>query len=259
MHVHLVPFHLSILLLAFGLAAGFVDAAVGGGGLIAVPGLLFVGLPPALALGTNKFGGTLGAVTSAVSYAVSGRVHRRMALTLAPLSLAGSVLGALLVHHLPSGFLKPLVLVLLVAVTAYTAIRKDAGRVARYQGLSVRARWLLPPAALGIGFYDGFFGPGTGSFLIMVFLLTGFDFVTASGNAKVLNLASNLGALCTFFALHAVDYAAGAVLAAAMMAGAAAGSQVAIRKGAAYLRPLFIGMTSLLVLHQAWVWWAARG
>ncbi|MNI90396.1 hypothetical protein D3C73_1479130 [compost metagenome] len=106
--------------------------------------------------------------------------------------------------------------------------------------------------ALVIGFYDGFFGPGTGSFLIFAFLMLGFEFVTAAGNAKVLNFASNISSLLTFIALGSVSFYYGLLLGVPMVAGAIIGSKVAIRKGAGYIRPLFITVTVILIGKQIW-------
>lgn len=107
-------------------------------------------------------------------------------------------------------------------------------------------------AALIIGFYDGFFGPGTGSFLIFAFLMMGFEFVTAAGNAKILNFASNITSLLTFIALGSVSYTHGLILGIPMVIGAVIGSRMAIRKGAAYIKPLFITVTVILIGKQIW-------
>jgi uncharacterized membrane protein YfcA len=250
--------HLTIGLIVFlfvsGFIASFIDSTVGGGGLVALPALLLTGLPPAMALGTNKLASSLSSLTSTLSYLKSGKVDFRLTRWLFPLSLVGSILGADLARQLPSEFLKPLVVVLLIAVTVYTLLKKDFGM--RSQRRALKAGLILGVAAVAlvIGFYDGFFGPGTGSFLIFLFLFLGYDYVQASGNAKVLNFGSNVGALATFAYLHAVDYRYGLIMGVAMILGAVAGSQVAIRKGAAYVRPIFICVTLLLIGKQIWNW-----
>ncbi|MCL6547796.1 MAG: TSUP family transporter [Alicyclobacillus sp.] len=249
--VHVQAWNAAVLS-ALGFCAGFVDSAVGGGGLVSLPALLLVGLPPAQALGTNKLGGTMGAVMSAWNYFRFGKMDRQLARGLMPVSLAASVLGAVLVHRLPAAFLKPLVLALLCAVTLYTLLRPNVGRQMTYRGASARTWAVMLPMAGAIGFYDGFFGPGTGSFLILAFLLLGFDFVQASGNAKALNLASNVGALLTFVSLDSVRYTFGVILGVAMVIGAWVGSQLAIRRGAAYLRPIYIAITCGMIGDQAW-------
>jgi uncharacterized membrane protein YfcA len=241
-----------LFLVISGFMASFVDSTVGGGGLISLPALLISGLPPAMAIGTNKLGGTVSALTSTLSFLKSKKVNRKLVKYLIPLSLIGSVAGAELVHYVPTGFLKPLVVVMLIAVTVYTIFKRDVGLTSTYSGITRRVGLLAVSVALIIGFYDGFFGPGTGSFLVFAFIFTGFDFVEASGNAKVLNFASNIGALATFAGLHIINYEYGIIMAAAMMAGAVVGSQLAIRKGARYVRPIFIVVTLLLVSRQLW-------
>jgi uncharacterized protein len=241
-----------LFLIIAGFAASFIDSVVGGGGLISVPALLFTGLPPSLVLGTNKLAGTMSSLTSSASFLMSGKIQLRLVAVLFPLSLAGSVLGTFTVKQIPTAFLKPLVVVLLIAVTIYTLCKKNWGNQSRFEGLTRRNSLVLGIGSLVIGFYDGFFGPGTGSFLIFMFLLLGFDFVGASANSKVLNLASNLGSLATFFALKSVNVYYGLPMGLAMIVGALVGSQVAIRKGSTYVKPLFISVTTLLVGKQLW-------
>jgi uncharacterized membrane protein YfcA len=239
-------------LVSIGFVAAFVDAVVGGGGLIAVPALLLTGLNPVLVLGTNKFAGTLSSLTSSVSFFFSGKINFRLVIWLVPLAFIGAAIGAYTVKQIPSEFLKPLVVFMLMAVTIYTLFKKNWGDKSTYQGLKLTSSILLAFAAFILGFYDGFFGPGTGSFLMFVFLLVGFDFVGASANAKVLNFASNLGGLIVFFLLKSVNLSYGIPLALAMIVGAIVGSRVAIQKGAAYVKPLFIIITVLLISKQLW-------
>lgn len=241
-----------LFLLAAGFIASFVDSVVGGGGLIAMPALLFTGLPPTLALGTNKLAGTMSSLTSSASFLFSGKIKLRLVAMLFPLSLLGSVLGTLTVKQIPASFLKPMVVVLLIGVAIYTLCKKSWGNQSRFAGPTVKNITILTAGALALGFYDGFFGPGTGSFLIFMFLLLGFDFVGASANSKVLNLASNLGSLVTFFMLKSVNIYYGLPMGAAMIAGALVGSQVAIRKGSSYVKPLFLSVTGLLIGKQLW-------
>lgn len=248
-HIHLIQI---IVLTIAGFCAAFIDASVGGGGLLSLPALLIVGLPPAMALGTNKLGSTLSSCTSSIAYFRSGKISFHLVKYLIPLSLTGSICGAYLVHHLPTGFLKPVVIILLISVTIYTIFKKDIGQYMTYQGITRKLLIIASCTALVIGFYDGFFGPGTGSFLIISFLFMGFDFVSASGNAKSLNLASNLGALVTFAFFHAINYELGLILGIAMILGAFTGAKIAIRRGIGYLRPIFIGMTSLMIGQQLW-------
>lgn len=245
-------FEMILFLASVGFIASFVDSVVGGGGLISVPALLSTGLPPAVALGTNKLGGTISSLTSSLSFLLSGKMDVRLVRKWFPLSLLGSVAGACTIRFIPPDFLKPLVVLLLIAVTLYTLVGKKrpvrpilpllTGKIIVWGAL----------AALLLGYYDGFFGPGTGSFLLFAFLLLGFDFVNAAGNAKALNFASNLGSLVAFALMGNVNFYYGLPMGLAMLAGSLIGSRVAIRKGASYVKPLFIAVTTLLIGKQVW-------
>lgn len=238
-------------LLTAGFIAAFIDSTVGGGGLISLPTLLLF-LPPNLALGTNKLAGTICSMTSSYSFFRSGKVNIKLIRWLFWFSLVGSIAGAMVVQSIPSHFLRPLVVCMLVIVAVYTVCKKDWGSVSTYSGITQRIMVLGIVTAAGMGFYDGFFGPGTGSFMIFAFLVLGFDFVEASGNAKTLNFASNIGALGTFLVMDCVVYQYGLIMGVGMLLGALAGSQVAIRKGTAYVRPLFLIVTSVMIGKQIW-------
>ena len=239
-------------LLAAGFLAAFIDSVVGGGGLISLPALLMTGLPPGVALGTNKLASICCSSTSSISFLKSKKMNLKLIKYLFPLSLLGAISGALTVRQIPPEFLKPLVIVMLLAVAVYTVLKKDWGDVSTYRGLSSRTGLLSGLAAFILGFYDGFFGPGAGSFLIFVFLMLGFDFVVAAGNAKALNFASNIGALSVFFLTGSVNYLYGLCMGLAMILGALAGSRFAIAKGVSYVKPLFISITALLIGKQLW-------
>lgn len=241
-----------LILVLCGFLAGFIDSVVGGGGLIAIPALLAAGIPLHLLLGSNKLAGTLCSLTSTASFVRSGKINMKLARTLIPLSVIGAAAGTLTVRQVPSEFLKPMVIVMLIVITLYTLFKKSWGDVSTFSAKSSTLRMAGLAAALLIGFYDGFFGPGTGSFLIFAFLMMGFEFVTAAGNAKILNFASNVTSLLTFIALGSVSYTYGLMLGIPMVIGAIVGSKLAIRKGAAYIRPLFIAVTVLLIGKQIW-------
>ncbi|MDU4959983.1 MAG: TSUP family transporter [Sporomusaceae bacterium] len=243
-----------LFLLAAGFIAAFIDSTVGGGGLISLPALLLL-LPPHLALGTNKLSATMGALTSSYSFFRSGKVTMELIKWLFWLCLAGSVAGALVVKSIPSQFLRPLVITMLIIVAVYTVLKKDWGGASRFAGVTRRVAVTGALAAAVLGFYDGFFGPGMGSFLIFVFLFLGFDFVEASGNAKALNLASNIGSLATFLLMDAVVFHYGLIMGVGGLLGAAVGSQVAIRKGTQFVRPLFLTVTSVMIGKQLWDLW----
>lgn len=243
---------LCLFLLVAGFTAAFIDSVVGGGGLISLPALLFTGLPPGLALGTNKLASTACSLTSTLAFLRSGKIDRKLVLYLFPFSFIASALGSYTVQQIPPGFLKPLVVVMLILVAVYTVRKKDWGAESTYPGKTRKVAVLSALAASALGFYDGFFGPGTGSFLIFAFLMIGFDFVQAAGNAKVLNFASNIASVLTFMLSGMINYQYGLLMGLGMIAGAVLGSRVAIRKGTTYVRPLFIGVTGLLIGKQLW-------
>lgn len=246
--------HLNTLLflIVAGFIAAFIDSVVGGGGLISVPALLTTGLPPTVVLGTNKLASTMGTLTSSLSFLQSKKVNVRLVTKLLPLTIIGSGLGVIVVQKIPPEFLKPVILVILILVTIYTLWKKDWGMTSDVRIMTVKATVLLAMAAFIIGFYDGFLGPGTGSFLIFVFLLLGYDFLESAGNAKVLNLGSNLSALIVFIYFDSVNFYYGIPMGIAMVLGAFVGSRVAIRKGAAYVKLLFIGITVSLIGKSLW-------
>lgn len=240
------------ILVICGFLAGVIDSVVGGGGLIAIPALLSAGIPLPLLLGSNKLAGTLCSFTSTASFVRSGKINFGLVKYLVPFSIVGAVTGSLTVRQVPSEFLKPLVIVMLIVITVYTLFKKSWGDVSTFSADSRKTLLTGMGIALVIGFYDGFFGPGTGSFLIFAFLMLGFEFVTAAGNAKVLNFASNIASLLTFAAVGSVSLYYGLLLGVPMVIGAIVGSRIAIRKGASYIRPLFIAVTVILIGKQIW-------
>lgn len=238
-----------ILLLALSaFAAGLVDSIAGGGGLITVPALLAAGLPPQIALATNKGQASFGAVSSFVSFWIRGGIDRSRA----PLGFVCGVLGSLagarvllLVRPEP---LKPVVLGLLLFAAAVVAWpRKPTSGRAR-----ARAMPALVPVTFALGFYDGFFGPGVGSMLIVAFVLLFGDSLTrASGNAKVVNLASNLAALALFAAKGAVAWRIALPMAGANAAGAFLGARLAVRRGDRFVRAVVLTVVVVLVVKMA--------
>lgn len=241
-----------MFLVAAGFIAAFIDSVVGGGGLISLPALMFAGLPPSLAIGTNKLAGTMSSLTSMVSFFLSGKINFKLVRWLFPLAFGGSALGSYTVTLIPNQFLIPMVIVLLIAVTVYTLFKKKWGEVSSYTTLNTKTAVLVALGSFALGFYDGFFGPGTGSFLIFMFLFVGLDFVGASANAKVLNFASNISSLITFALLHSVNISYGLPMGLAMIFGAIIGSQVAVRKGTGYVKPLFVLVTTLSVINMVY-------
>lgn len=237
---------------AAGFVAAFVDASAGGGGMISLPALLLAGIPPLHALGTNKMAAVMGAFTSFVTFVRSGKMDIPLMKKLFPLSFAGSGIGVLAVQQVPSEFLRPLIVVLLIVVVLYSIFKKGWDKESQPQHFSGRILALSMLAALVMGFYDGFFGPGTGSILLFIFLMLGFDFIGATANTKALNFGSNLAAAIFFGMSGMIDYQLGIFMGVSMIAGAYCGARFALTKGVAYVRPMFIVVTTLLIGRQLW-------
>lgn len=248
---HLDPSVL-LILVVFGFLAAFIDSVVGGGGLISLPALLFTGLPPATAVATNKFAATVGSLTSTIMFYRSGQLDFKSIRKLFPLVFIGSMAGAWTVHLLSPDLMKPLMLIMLAAVALYTIFKKDWGSLSTYHKLSSSRLVLFMVLIFAIGFYDGFMGPGTGSFLIFAFLMIGFDFLTAAGNAKFLNFGSNIAALVMFVLLGQIHYAYGIPMGIAQLAGSVCGSKFAIKRGSGYVRTLFIIVTILMLAKNTY-------
>lgn len=240
------------LLLGAGFLSAFIDSVVGGGGLISLPALMLTGLPPVVVLGTNKMASIMGSFTSSLSFLRSGKIDLGVIRYLFPLSLAGSALGVYVVQLLPPDFLKPMVIIMLLFVAVYSLLKKDWGQTARHGEITRRQRFLAMALALFFGFYDGFFGPGTGSFLLFGFLCLGFDFIGSAANARALNFGSNIAAAIFFSWLGYVNFAFALPMGVGMIAGALCGTRMALQKGARYVRPLFLCMTVLLIGKQIW-------
>lgn len=244
------PLTLLALVMA-GFLSAFIDSTVGGGGLISTPFLLGLGFPVPYALGTNKIAASMGAAMSVFSFWRAGKINS-LAWKICIFSFIGSAIGAYVVYLLPAQLMKPVIVVMLVVVAVYTYLRKDWGDNPVMQEISPKTLLGAVLMALGLGFYDGFFGPGTGSFLIFGFLFLGFDFVTAAGNAKVLNFMSGIGAVFSFTMSGTVIWTYGLIMGAAMLCGAYCGARLAIKKGAGYIRPLYLLVTTLLIGKQVY-------
>ncbi|HEY8910484.1 MAG TPA: TSUP family transporter [Desulfosporosinus sp.] len=235
------------ILCTLGFVAAAIDAIAGGGGLISLPALLLVGVPPHLALGTNKFAASMASLNSSITFARSGKVHFPLVKWQIPFALIGAFLGAWAVLGVSSAFLSKAVLILILLVGIYTLLHKNLGMKNNFQGLTFFNIVVGCLFALALGFYDGFFGPGTGSFLIFSFIaLFGFDFLVASANSKVLNFTSNFAALILFAWNGKILLSYGIPMAIFMILGSYIGTRLAIHRGAELIKPIFITM-SLLV------------
>ncbi|ODN30790.1 hypothetical protein A4H02_04060 [Fervidobacterium thailandense] len=239
-------------LILFGMVflAGFVDSIAGGGGLISLPAYLFVGLPSHNALATNKLSSTIGTLFSMIRYAKKGAVVFRIGVPSTIGALVGSVVGARLVLFIPESLLKK-VLTVLIPVAAFFVLvgKKDAN--GQNKPRSTLKQYMLAFLIGGlIGLYDGFFGPGTGTFLIILYVsVLSLTHVQASGTAKIVNLASNVGALVTFLIGNKVIYSLGLPAALFGIIGNWLGTGLALKKGARIIKPVMIVVLALLMVR----------
>jgi uncharacterized membrane protein YfcA len=235
--------------------AGFVDAIVGGGGLILVPALfaIFPTATPATLFGTNKSASIWGTAFAARQFSRRVEMHWPSLLPAAAAGLAGGFAGAWAVTVLPSEFLRKLLPVVLLGVLVYTLARKDLG-AEHAPRLAGHARTFAACAiGLALGFYDGFFGPGTGSFFVFLFVrVLGYDFLNASAAAKLLNTATNLAALVLFALKGHVWWHYAVALAACNVAGSLLGTHLALKHGAAFVRVVFLFVVSALILKTGY-------
>ncbi len=242
-----------VLAAAFG--AGVVDAMAGGGGLIQLPALFaaFPSTPHPTLLGTGKLAGLAGTSSAAARFIRHVRLDWRLVRPAAAAAFVASLAGAWIATGIPPDRFRALVPVLLTAVLAYTLLHRDFGRehLPRRQG---RHGGVLAAAGAGaIGLYDGFFGPGTGSFLVFLFVRAfGLDFLHASASAKIVNAAANLAAILMFGLTGEIFWLLGLAMAACNVAGAQVGSHLAIRHGSGFVRAAFIAIVSCLIAKTAW-------
>lgn len=239
---------LLIALLAF--IAGFIDAIVGGGGLIQVPALLIafptISLP--VLFGTNKIAALAGTLTATLKYARRIRFDFPLLLVIAACCFASSFVGARLISHLDSNKLKPVILFVLIGIAIYTLFNKNLG-AAKSKDLT-REKQMLYGGLIGmvVGFYDGFFGPGTGSFFVLGFVvIMGFEFVKASAYAKVVNCVTNLAALIVFISKGYFILPLAIVMTIFNMTGSYIGSHLALKKGNGFVRIIFLVIVGIMI------------
>jgi len=231
-----------------------VDAVAGGGGLITLPAYLLAGLPPHLASGTNKCGSAFGALLAMSRFVKRGQVHLPSAAAAGIGSLAGAWAGARLNMVVPERVLYYLMLIIVPFMAVFILLRRDLGEEDRSDEVGKRKLLALSGAVgLAVGCYDGFFGPGTGTFLMLAFTgLCKFDLLTASGNTKVANSASNVASLVTFAAAGNVMWRVGLPAALCGIAGSYVGSGLALKNGAKLIRPMFVVVLALLIGRLVW-------
>ena len=240
-----------LTLCGFAFVAGLVDAVVGGGGLIQLPALLIMLPQTAIAsiLGTSKFVSIAGTTIAVQQYAKQQKIAWQNTIPAMVTAFIFSFLGARVTSLLNPSLMRPVILGLLIAVAIYTFNKKDFG-LFQISKLSRKQQWLYS-VAIGcvIGFYDGFFGPGTGSFLIFAFVgIFGYSFLAASASAKAINFATNLAAILYFASTNNIIYFLGIPMAFCNILGAFVGTKLAIKNGSEFVRKLFLIIVSLLIL-----------
>ncbi len=243
---------LEVLLLLFVIAtlAGFIDAIAGGGGLITIPALLAVGMPPTMALGTNKLQSCGGSFSASWYFIRRKAVNLREIMELILFTFVGAVLGTLLVQQMDTGFLKKILPFLIFAIGIYFLLTPKLGESDKKQRVSYW-RFALT-AGLGIGFYDGFFGPGTGSFLSLAFvLLLGFNLAKATAHAKVLNFTSNIASLIFFVIGGQVIWSVGFTMLVGQFLGARLGARMVLTKGQKLIRPMVVVVAFIMATKLA--------
>ncbi|SHF43532.1 sulfite exporter TauE/SafE family protein [Streptoalloteichus hindustanus] len=244
-----------LFLCAAAFAAGAVDAVVGGGGLIQLPALMLLapGGHPIYSLATNKVSSVVGTTAAMRTYARRTRVEWRPALLMAGAAFAGALGGAKVADRLSPGALNGIVLVAMVGVGYYTWRRRELGASENGRFGRVQETALMAVGGAVLGFYDGMTGPGTGSFLVFLMVgLLGFAFLRASATAKLVNIATNLGALVYFVPAGKVLWGLGLTMAVCNVAGAVIGASVAVNRGSAFVRRVFLGVVAALVVTIGW-------
>ncbi len=247
------------LLAVVGFGSSFIDSQVGGGGVISLPALLLAGLPPQVALGTNKLGGTASALVASANYLHKGAVPIRHALLFAPLALVGGAVGVWAVLRSDASWIVPVIMLFMAAMAVYVLVRPRFGAQDHIRP------GMLPLVAMGlaavnIGTYDGMLGPGTGSMLIFALVgLLGYGFRRAAALGRVLNLASNVSALAFWIVVGMVDWSVGIPMALAMAAGGWVGSRTTLKHGDKVVKPLFEVVTLVLLVSLAYRFLQSQG
>jgi uncharacterized protein len=241
----------ALFLLAASFFAGFIDSIAGGGGLIQLPALL-IGLPKsetAEVLGTNKLSSVFGTTAAAALYRKQIKPDPKILIAMGLPAFLGSAGGAVLASKIPTSSMRPMVLVLLIVVAVYTWFKPDLGKFENLRHLPKRRVQIAAIAGVIIGFYDGIFGPGTGSFLMLILVASlGYAFITASAIAKVVNVATNVGAILVFGINGAVIWQIGIIMGVANISGAVVGARLAIKGGSTLVRKVFLFVTVALIV-----------
>lgn len=231
--------YLLFMLFSAAFVAGFIDSIAGGGGMVSVPAMLIAGFSPIETLGTNKLQSLFGSGSATLAYARGGHVTLRTQLPMAVMSALGAAIGAAITTYIPGDVLKGLMPLLLIAIALYFGFKPTISDTDQHQRMTPFLFGLtIVPL---IGFYDGVFGPGTGSFFMLAFvMLAGFGLLKATAHTKMLNFASNIGAFCIFAASGVIIWKVGLLMGVGQFLGAQTGSRLAMKSGARIIRPLLV-------------------
>lgn len=247
----MIDFWTLVILCTLGFIAGFIDAVAGGGGLIQLPALLsfLPTFPVASAIGINKFAGFLGTTTAAIRYVKMIKINWKFVAPAIVTAFIFSLLGSMMVSYLNAAILKPLVLGLLIIVFVYTIIVKQLGLKEGKPAKPSLIVYFSTITGVIIGFYDGFFGPGTGSFLIMIHIIVfGFDFLHASVYSKIINCVTNFSSLVFFLIKGLIVFQIAVPLAVCNIAGSWIGAKTAIKRGSGFVRKIYLFIVTILIL-----------
>jgi cupin 2 domain-containing protein len=248
------PYVLYLFLLGMGFLSGFIDTIAGGGGLISVPALMYSGMPVTMALGTNKFQSVFGLTMAVYKYHRRGFINFKMIYRGLLMGILGAGSGAVLVNYISNQFMKYIIPFLLLGVFIFNLLYKELGLKPGKKHLPEHI--FFPLFGFILGFYDAFFGPGTGNFwIIAIVFFLGYTFLEASGYAKVLNLKSNLIALSIFLYYGEVSFIIGIIMGIGQLTGSYLGAHMVILKGSKLVRPLFMAVifVNILVLFYDWI------
>ena len=232
-------------------SGGFIDSIAGGGGLLTVPAYLMLNLPIHTALGTNKLSSNFGTFSSFLGYLKHGKLQVKILKFLVPASFLGSALGVITLNLIKPDFLSAIIPFLIFGVGIYTLFNKSLGGVSMYKHptKSVLCKGIC--FTFLIGFYDGFFGPGAGTFfIVMLIKIFSVDFIEASGNTKLLNFASGLSAFIVFLIDGQVNFYYGFIGTIAIFSGSVLGTKLAIKKGVTFIRPLFLSVAFIMAFKM---------
>ncbi|MBB3947892.1 hypothetical protein GGQ73_003865 [Rhizobium skierniewicense] len=263
--MHDIALQLFLILFLVAIFAGFVDSIAGGGGLIVLPAMLIMGIPPLEALGTNKLQAQFGSASATIAYARKGHVDLKKQFPMASMAFVGGILGALTASYVPPDILRAIMPFLLIAIAIYFAFKPNLSDIDSHRRITPLLFGLT--AVPLVGFYDGIFGPGAGSFYMLAFVwLAGFGMLKATAHTKLLNLGSNFGSFLIFTVNGAIMWKLGIVMGFGQFIGAQLGSRLAMSNGAKVIRPLLviscIAMAAKLLMDAgaiAWVRTALSG